>query len=77
MTRSNGIGKDATTEVSVYLGGGSGCIYNSRGAGLQIEAYWKDNSTITIKTKKEYSAEIKHEQVSSFDDVVKIEYLEV
>ncbi|MFP5082130.1 hypothetical protein [Pedobacter sp. JCM 36344] len=47
------------------------------GAGLQIEAYWKDNSTIIVKKKKEYSAEIKHEQVSSFDDVVKIEYLEV
>jgi hypothetical protein len=77
ITRSNGIGKDASVEVSVQLGGGSGCVYHLRGAGFLVEAYWKDNSTITIKTKKDHLAETKHEQVSSFDDVVKIEYLEV
>jgi hypothetical protein len=77
ITRSNGIGKDASVEVSVQLGGGSGCIYHLRGAGFLVEAYWKDNNTIIINTKKGFSAEIKHEQVSSFDDVVKIEYLEV
>jgi hypothetical protein len=76
MTRTNGVGSNALTEVSISLKGGSGCIYCARGLSLPIKAYWKDNSAIVIETKKEYLVEIKHHTVRSFDDVVKIEYIE-
>lgn len=76
MTRTNGVEKNALTEVSIMLKGGSGCIFCARGLSLPIKAYWKNNSTVVIETKKEYSVEIKHHTVSSFEDVVKIEYME-
>ena len=76
MTRTNGIEKNALTEVSIVLKGGSECIYCARGSRLPIKAYWKDNSTLVIRTKKSYEIEIKHNKVSSFDDVVRIEYIE-
>jgi hypothetical protein len=76
MIRTNGIEKNALTEVSIILKGGSGCIYCARGLRLPIKAYWKDNSTVVIETKKEYLVEVKHHTVRSFEDVVKIEYNE-
>lgn len=76
MTRTNGTEENALTEVSIILKGGSGCIYCARGLSLPIKASWKDNSTIVIETQKEYPVEIKHHTVRSFQDVVKIEYLE-
>ena len=76
MTRTNGIGKSALTEVSIVLKGGSGCIYCANGSSLLIKAYWKDNNTVVIETKKEYLVEIKHHTVRSFEDLVKIEYIE-
>jgi hypothetical protein len=76
MTRTNGIENNALTGVSIVLKGGSGSIYCVRGSSLPIKAYWKDNSTVVIETKKEYSVEIKHHTVRSFEDIVKIEYIE-
>jgi len=76
MTRTSGIEKRAFTEVSINLKGGSGCIYCAKGSKLPIKAYWKDNNTVVIETKKEYSVEIKHHTVRSFEDVVQIEYME-
>lgn len=76
MVRSNGIDKSALTEVSIILKGGSGCIYCAAGENLPIKAFWKDKSTVVIETKNEYGVSIRHDQVSSFDDVIKIEYVE-
>jgi hypothetical protein len=76
MIRTNGVEKNALTEVSIILKGGSGCIYCARGLGLPIKAYWKDNVNVVIETKKEYSIEVKYHTVRSFEDVVKIEYQE-
>lgn len=71
-----GVGENAHTEVSIALKGGSGCIYCVKGENPLIKAYWKNNSTVVIETKKEYVADIRHNQISSFEDVVKIEYIE-
>jgi hypothetical protein len=76
-TNAHGIGKNAHTEVGITLKGGSGCIYCVKGENLLIKAYWKNNNTIVIETKKEYVADVRHNQVSSFEDVVKIEYIEI
>lgn len=75
MVQTNG-GNNATTGVSIVLRGGSGCIYCASGENLPIKAFWKDRSTVVIETKKEYAVIIRHDQVSSLQDVVKIEYIE-
>lgn len=76
MVRSNGTGKSALTEVSIVLKGGSGCIYCVAGENLPIKAFWKDKNTVVIETKNEYDVSIRHDRVSSFDDIIKIEYVE-
>lgn len=73
--QTNGLGKNALTDVSISLRGGSGSIYCAKGARLPIKAYWGDNQTVVIETHQEYTYITKHHQVRSFDDVVKIEYL--
>lgn len=75
MVRTNGMGENALTEVSIILRGGSGCIYCANGENLPIKAFWKDKSTVVIETKDDYPVLIRHDQVSSFKDVVKIEYI--
>ncbi len=72
--QTNGSGKNALTDVSISLRGGSGSIYCAEGANLPIKAYWGDNQTVVIETNQEYTNITKHHRVSSFDDVVKIEY---
>ena len=74
MTSTYDDGKHAHTEVSITLAGGSGSIYCAQGANLPISAYWKDNNTIAIETHKSYTPMIQHSTISSFEDVVKIEY---
>ncbi|HTN21003.1 MAG TPA: hypothetical protein VL125_11025 [Pelobium sp.] len=76
-TNAHGFGKNAHTEVGITLNGGSGCIYCVKGENLLIKAYWKNNNTVVIETKKEYVADVRHNQVGSFEDVVKIEYIEI
>jgi hypothetical protein len=75
MTSTYDDGKHAHTEVSITLAGGSGSIYNVQGSNLPISAYWKDNNTITIETHQSYTPMIQHRTISSFDDLVKIEYV--
>lgn len=74
IVQNSGTDKYALTYVVIHLKGGSGSIYCARGKNLPIEAYWKDNSTIVIETKKDYIAVTQHHQVRSFQDVVKVEY---
>lgn len=64
----------ALTYIVISLPGGSGCIYGARGYKLPIKAYWKDDHTVMIETKKEYEETSAYKQVSSYGEVVKIEY---
>lgn len=64
------------TQVFIYFGKESGSIYAAKGINLDVKAYWKDNSTVVIETKKDYSITTKCKQVQSFQDIVRIEYIE-
>ena len=70
----SGKGEHALTYVVILLNTGSGTIYCARGEKLPIKAYWKDKNTVVIETKKAYSYHDKYHQVSSYDEVYKIEY---
>jgi hypothetical protein len=69
-------GKHASTYVSVMFPTANGPVYGTRGIRPDVRAWWKDNSTIVIETKKEYTADTQHKQVRSFDDIISIEYIE-
>jgi hypothetical protein len=70
-------GKNASTYVSIIFEKATGPIYGTSGLHPDIQASWKDNNTIVITTQKHYSLiGTQHRQVSSFDDVINIEYIE-
>lgn len=74
----NGKGENALTYVVILLeNAGSGTIYCARGEKLPIKAYWKDNHTVIIETKSTYQYHDKCQQVRSYGEVFKIEYIEV
>jgi hypothetical protein len=74
----SGKGDYALTYVIILLeNAGSGTIYCARGEKLPIKAYWKDNHTVVVETKSTYQYHEKYQQVRSYDEVFKIEYIEV
>jgi hypothetical protein len=69
-------GKHASTYVAVEFPAASGAVYGMSGIYPDVKAWWKDNSTIVVETKKEYTANVQHKLIRSFDDVISIEYIE-
>lgn len=69
-------GKHASTYVAIEFPAANGAVYGTSGIHPDIKAWWKNNSTIVIETKKEYEASAQHKEVRSFDDVITIDYIE-
>jgi hypothetical protein len=68
--------KNPMTYVELQFPTDTGTIYSIGGI-INVEADWKDNKTIVIKTKKEdMEGYTKAQQIRNFDEVVNIEYLE-
>lgn len=76
IVQTNGKEERALTEVCISMKGGFGCIYCAGGENLPVKAYWKDKNTVIIETRKKYPIFVRHHQVRSREDLVKIEYLE-
>lgn len=68
-------GKNLSTYVTIEFSGATGPVYGTTGVHSDIKAWWKDNSTIVIETKREYEA-IAYKEVRSFDEVINIDYIE-
>lgn len=64
------------TQVFLQFERSGAGVYATNGINLGIQAYWKDNHTIVIETKKEYFATQRWQQVQSLQDIVKVEYME-
>jgi hypothetical protein len=69
-------GKHASTYVAVEFPTASGAVYGLSGICPDVKAWWKDNSTIVIETRSNYTAQSQNKEVRSFDDVIGIEYVE-
>ena len=69
-------GKHASTHVAIEFPTASGAVYGTNNIHHDVKAFWKDNHTIVIETKKDYEASKRHKEVRSFDDVITIEYIE-
>lgn len=76
LIQHSGKGEHALTYVVIELKAGSGTIYGALGEKLPLKTYWKDDNTVVVKTKREYKILDKYNQVSSYGDIVKIEYIE-
>ncbi|RZK54945.1 MAG: hypothetical protein EOO87_09100 [Pedobacter sp.] len=68
-------GENASTYVLIIFPTASGVVYGLNGILTGVTAYWEDNHHIVIETKENYEANTKYSQVSSFDDVIKISYI--
>lgn len=66
---------NSSTQVSITFESSGAGVYAANGINLGIKTFWKDNSTIVIETKKDFTVLQKWEQVQSFQDVVKVEYI--
>ena len=69
-------GEPGSTYVAVEFPAANGVVYGVSGIHSDIKAWWKDNSTIVIETKKEYGSNTRYKEVKSFDDVITINYIE-
>jgi len=67
---------DAVTQILVNFKQASAGAYAVHGLNKKLKVYWKDNSTIIVETFKSYRPTQKWPQVQSFNDIVRIEYLE-
>jgi len=69
-------GERGYTQVFIeFRSTGSG-VYSVDTTGADIKTYWVNNNKIVIETKKAYTGHQKFEQVQSFGDVVKVQYIE-
>ncbi len=67
----------SVTQVDIVFETAGASVYGVNGINLSVKAYWKDNNTIVIETKKDYEVITREcQQLQSFNDVVKVEYAE-
>lgn len=69
-------GDTNSTTVSVTFPKAHGEIYRVNDICADIKAFWKDNQTVVIETRKDYTAYPQFNQLRSFDNVINIEYVE-
>ena len=68
--------ENALTYITIYLNDVSSGFYDVRGHHPDIKAYWKDNYSIAVETKKEYIGSTKTRIIESRDEIITIEYIE-
>ncbi|MES2447393.1 MAG: hypothetical protein V4546_09440 [Bacteroidota bacterium] len=76
LIQHSGKGEHALTYIIIELKGGSGSIYGALGEKLPLKTYWRNDNTVVVETKSDYEILNKYNQVSSYGDIVKIEYVE-
>lgn len=73
---------ERNTQVSMTWPCAGSSVYLLDGINRNLNAYWKNNSTVVIETFKSYKTDPrleplnKRKRVQNLDDVVKIEYVE-
>lgn len=69
-------GDQANTSVNISFKTSSGGIYVVEGICPELNAFWKDNNTVVIETNKAYKILLQYYLMQSFDDEVRVEYVE-
>ncbi len=69
-------GESGYTQVFIeFQNSGSG-VYSVDTVGVDIKTYWIGNNQVVIETKANYRGHQKWNQVQSFSDIVKVQYIE-
>lgn len=66
-------GKSANTYVNIRFPKTDGTLYATKGI-HEIEAYWKDNTTVVIRTTPDHESMFAYKKVESFNNIIHIEY---
>ena len=69
-------GEFGTTTVSINGKGGGASMYDAEGVKLDIKAFWKDDNTVIIESKKEYKILSKFNQIQFFNDIIDVNLIE-
>ena len=64
------------TEVLIDFGQNAKGVYAIAEMNLDIKAYWKDNETVVIETKKQCQPYKIYRKVQTMGEIVKVEYIE-
>ena len=65
-----------TTIVYISSKNAGAGLYDAEGVNLNIRAYWKDDNTIVIESKKEYKAHSRRKQIQFANDVIDVNLIE-
>jgi len=69
-------GEYGTTIVYISSKNAGAGLYDAEGVNLNIRAYWKDDNTIVIESKKEYKAHSRRKQIQFANDVIYVNLIE-
>ena len=68
---------EANTQVLLTFDKTGAGVYTVKGIHKNLKVSWKNNSTLVIETKKDFRSLTKWPQIQSFDDIIKVEYIEL
>ena len=77
VSESEQNGEYGVTSVCVTGKNGGASMYDVERINLDIKAYWKDDNTIIIESKKEYKVLSRHNQIQFGNDVIDVNLVEV
>ena len=77
LTESGTDENNCSTQILIDFEGGGAGVYAAKGINLSIKTFWKDNQTIVVETKKTYLVLQKWEQVQDYQDIIRVEYIEI
>ena len=69
-------GEFGTTTVSVSGKNAGASLYDAEGVNLNIRAYWKDDNTIIIESRKANKVLSRHKQIQFSNDIIEINLIE-
>ncbi len=69
-------GESGYTQVFIEFEGTGSGVYSVDTINAGIKTYWVNDNQIVIETKKSYKGIQKWNQVQSFGDIVKVQYIE-
>lgn len=69
-------GEHGTTTVSLSGKNAGASLYDADGVNLNIKAYWRNDNTIIIESKKEYKVFSRHKQIQFSNDIIEINLIE-
>jgi len=69
-------GEFGTTTIFVNAKYAGASLYDIQGINLNIKAYWENDNTIIIETKKKFKSLSQHKQIQFNEDIIDVKFIE-